>query len=111
MESLAEISEPPSLKYGVSSYTTSYEGESEDFITLFVRLRGILLHIRISISNFRNSPSMARDFYTYFEVARSGFDISDNDDLMYGLFDWATIPFKSCDTVRYTCLHNHPCHH
>jgi hypothetical protein len=50
------------------------------------------LDIEISPSNFRDSPSMTKDFYKYLEVARSGLDSLDND-LIYELFDWATKPF------------------
>lgn len=92
MENLAENSQASSPKYRVDSFVTSFEGESEDFITLHVRLRGKLLHIKISSSNFRNSPSMVKDFYKYLDVARSGLDTQDID-LMYDLFDWATKPF------------------
>jgi len=92
MENLTENSETASLEYRVDSFTTSFEGASEDFIILHVRLRGRLLHIDISLSNFRNSPSMVRAFHKYLEAARSSFDTQDSD-LMYDLFDWATKPF------------------
>jgi len=35
---------------------------------------------------------MVKDFYKYLDVARSGLDTQDID-LMYDLFDWATKPF------------------
>lgn len=89
MENLTEIKSPT---YRVESFSTSFEGERRDFITLHVRLRGKLLHIEISPSNFRNSPTMVEDFYKYLEVARSGLDALDND-IIYDLFDWATKPF------------------
>ena len=92
MENLAEDSKIESPKYRVDGLSTSFEGESRDFITLHVRLRGKLLHIEISPSDFRNSPSMAKDFYKYLEVAKSGLDALDSD-LIYDLFDWATKPF------------------
>jgi len=92
MENLSENSEALSPKYRVDGFVTSFEGESEDFITLHVRLRGKRLNIKISSSNFRNSPSMVKDYYEYLDVARSGLDTQDID-LMYDLFDWATKPF------------------
>ncbi|CAM6002792.1 unnamed protein product [Sphagnum balticum] len=92
MENLVEDSEIESPKYRVDGFSTSFEGESSDFITLHVRLRGKLLLIEISPSNFCNSPSMTKEFYKYLEVARSGLDALDSD-LIYDLFDWATKPF------------------
>ena len=81
-------------KYHVNGFTTSSEGETSEFVLLDVRLHAKRLHIRISPSNFRNSPSTVKQFYQYFQVALTGLDAIDND-LTLDFFDWAVRPFLS----------------
>jgi hypothetical protein len=81
-------------KYRVNGFTTSSEGETNEFVLLDARLHAKRLHIHISPSNFRNSPSTVKEFYKYFQVALTGLDAFDND-LIHDFFDWAVRPFLS----------------
>ncbi|KAE9380834.1 hypothetical protein N431DRAFT_433066 [Stipitochalara longipes BDJ] len=94
MENLTGDGEIGRPKYRVNSFTTSFEGESRDFILFTARLQGKLLYVEVSPSNFHNSPSAIKEFYKYFKVAASGLDALD-DDLIYDFFDWALSPFLS----------------
>jgi hypothetical protein len=67
------------LRYRVDGFTTSYEGESRDFVLITARLGRKLLYVEVSPSNFRNSPSTTKQFYKYFEVATSSLDALDDD--------------------------------
>lgn len=94
MEHSTEAGRIQRARYRVDGFTTSFEGDSKDFVLLHARLRGKLLYVEVSPSNLCNSPSVTKEFYKYFKVASSGLNALEAD-LIYEFYDWALSPFLS----------------
>ncbi|KAL1864294.1 hypothetical protein VTK73DRAFT_5968 [Phialemonium thermophilum] len=77
-------------RYEVETYCFSNHDDNSRFA---VRRNGVLFHIRVSPSQFVNSPATTQEYLSYLEVLRSGEevigDIFDTD-----VYDWVTRPFE-----------------
>lgn len=77
-------------RYELETYLFSIHDDNTRFS---VRRNGKLFHIRVSPSEFINSPITTRKYMSYLELLRSGEevigDIYDTD-----VFEWVTQPFE-----------------
>lgn len=82
--------EPSRPRYELEPYVTSTHDDNARFT---VRRNGKVFHIRVSPSQFVNSPATTEKYLSYLEVLRSGEevigDIFDTD-----VFEWVTRPFE-----------------
>jgi hypothetical protein len=90
MATMNDKREPNSLRYELESYVISTRDDDAKFA---VRRNGKVFHIRVSPSQFVNSPATTEKYASYLEVLRSGEevigDIFDTD-----VFEWATRSFE-----------------
>lgn len=77
-------------RYELGSYVTSTRDDNAKFT---VRRNAKVFHIRVSPSQFVNSPATTEKYLSYLEVLRSGEevigDIFDTD-----VYEWVTRPFE-----------------
>ncbi|KAK1766095.1 hypothetical protein QBC33DRAFT_108099 [Phialemonium atrogriseum] len=90
MATMDDEREPNHPRYELESYVTSTHDDNTRFT---IRRNGKVFHIRVSPSQFVNSPATTEKYLSYLEVLRSGEevigDIFDTD-----VFEWVTRPFE-----------------
>lgn len=78
------------MRYEFESHVTSSRDDNARFT---IRRNGKLFHIRVSPSQFINSPATTEKYLSYLEVLRSGEEVIGN---VYDtdVFEWVTRPFE-----------------